>query len=207
MIRMVEAHDRLQRAAAEMNTLRFRTINSNVDGLSQGLSQIPGGDGDESPIGNRRKRSRGGETPVTMRSSLSVDMTPVEVRSALKVRSIGKERGAVKMNDGRDTMAQVDSAAAQASPKRRTRFDNLVTPLRETPLRLRSSKSVETPVVKDTPRIPLTILKNRLNVPTPSGSVTQDEEGEYVPLKKAVTHGTQFTDLIVDEDGFSQFDI
>ena len=68
---MVQAHDRLQRAAAEMNTLRLSTTrsfldNSEVDILSQQLSQIPAdlSSGKSpvviSPIVHRSKRSRTG---------------------------------------------------------------------------------------------------------------------------------------------------
>jgi hypothetical protein len=209
---MVEAHDRLQRAAAEMNNLRFRTIAGDVDGLSQALSQIPFGDVEDSPVGNKRKRSRGGETPIRMRSSLSIDdMTPAGAGSTRKIKSVDNERREVMTgsNDA-ENAALVTCGGEQTIPSKRgySRIQSLDTPLRETPLRARRSRSVETPVVKDTPRIPLSILRNRLNVPIPSGSVTQDEEeGEYVPLKKGVIHGTQFTDLIVDEDGFSQFDV
>jgi len=70
---MVEAHDRLQRAAAEMNTLRFSTRRnlSDVDLLSQQLSEIPadlsGSPVVSSPVSHRSKRSRLGETPATRR--------------------------------------------------------------------------------------------------------------------------------------------
>lgn len=209
MIRMVEAHDRLQRAAAEMNTLRFRSIVSDVDGLSQGLSQVPIEDVEESPMGNSRKRSRGGETPLRMRSCLSGDRTPLGLENALKVRSVEpKERQDITMGIATETPRRIECAGGQMSPKMDLANENLDTPLRETPLRLRSSKSMQRQVVKDTPRLPLSTLPNRLNVPIPSSSITQDEEDdEYVPLKKGATHGTQFTDLIVDGDGFSQFGI
>ena len=78
MLQMVEAHDRLQRAAAEMNTLRFSTRrnlldNPDVDMLSQQLSQIPAdlscGQSPvvSSPVSHRSKRSRVSNTPVTRR--------------------------------------------------------------------------------------------------------------------------------------------
>jgi hypothetical protein len=41
------------------------------------------------------------------------------------------------------------------------------------------------------------------------GSVTQSQEGDeerHVPLKSGIT-GSEYGDLFVDEDGFSQFDI
>ena len=70
-------------------------------------------------------------------------------------------------------------------------------------------------------RIPLTALKNTGNA-TPvapksgkkevefASSVTQDEEVERrqrSPLKSAVPIGSEYGDLIPDEDGFSEFDI
>lgn len=75
---MVGAHDRLQRVAAEMNSLRFSTArdllnHSDVDILSQQLSQIPanlsGGQSSiiSSPVSHRSKRCRVGDTPLTRR--------------------------------------------------------------------------------------------------------------------------------------------
>ena len=146
---MVEAHERLQRAAAEMNTLRFSTTrnllnNPDIDMLSQQLSQIPAdlscGQSPliSSPVSHRSKRSRVGDTPLTRRLQ----------------------------------------------------------------------------------RVPLTALKNRVNV-VPialeqgkkdvqySGSMTQDEEDEarLSPVKKKIVIGSEYGDLITDEEGFSQFDI
>ena len=148
---MVEAHDRLQRAAAEMNTLRFSTTrsllsNKDVDMLSQQLSQIPADLSEgppespvvSSPVSHRSKRSRLGETPVSRR--------------------------------------------------------------------LQS--------------IPLAVLKNSVNItPAPSepgkevefaSSVTQDEEVQRrlsSPLKNMVPIGSEYGNLISDEEGFSEFDI
>jgi hypothetical protein len=74
---MVQAHDRLQRAAAEMNTLRFSTTrslsNADIESLSQQLSQIPADlSGGQSPVASspaphRAKRSRIGDTPLARR--------------------------------------------------------------------------------------------------------------------------------------------
>jgi hypothetical protein len=149
MLRMVEAHDRLQRAAAEMNTLRFSTTrnlleNPDIDMLSQQLSQIPANLSCaqspiiSSPVSHRSKRSRVGDTPLTRTQQ----------------------------------------------------------------------------------RVPLTMLKNRVNV-VPialerekknvqySGSMTQDEEDEVreSPIKRATMIGSEYGDLIPDEEGFSQFDM
>lgn len=204
---MVEAHGRLQRAAAEMNTLRFKTIESDVDGLSQALSQLPTGDVEESPVANRKKRSRGGETPARMRSSLNLGDTP-GLGNVVRSKSVDTPRRDVMRSDDREVLPRVKSVGETAE-RGDVQIQSLDTPMRETSLRTRNAKPrLQTPVVKDTPRIPLSSLSNRFNVVIPSGSVTQDEEeGEYVPLKKGVTHGTQFTDLLLDEDGFSQFDI
>jgi hypothetical protein len=94
---MVEAHDRLQRAAAEMNTLRFSTRRnlSDVDLLSQQLSEIPadlsGSPLVSSPVSHRSKRSRLGETPATriQRTPLTtlknrVNRVPVTVQQTKK---------------------------------------------------------------------------------------------------------------------------
>lgn len=94
---MVEAHDRLQRAAAEMNTLRFSTRRnlSDVDLLSQQLSEIPadlsGSPVVSSPVSHRSKRSRLGETPMTkiQRTPLTTlknrgNLAPVAVQQTKK---------------------------------------------------------------------------------------------------------------------------
>jgi len=75
---MVEAHDRLQRAAADMNKLRFSTTNpflpNDMDLLSQQLSQNPGDiSGGQSlhtlwPIPYNAKRSCGDDSPFSRRS-------------------------------------------------------------------------------------------------------------------------------------------
>ena len=201
---MVEAHDRLQRAAAEMNTLRFKTIGSDVDGLSQALSQLAAGETEESPVGHRMKRRRG-ETPARMRSSLSIEETPTSEKPRSK--RVEPPCGAVTRSNEVEASVRVKKALPPA--KGELQIESLETPIQDRSLRTRSAKrGLLTPVVKDTPRIPLSSLRNRINMGIPSGSVTQDEEeGEYMPLKKGVTHGTQFTDLLGDEDGFSQFDI
>jgi hypothetical protein len=205
MIRMVEAHDRLQRAAAEMNTLRFKTIESDVDGLSQALSQLPAGEMEESPVAHKRKRSRGAETPARTRSSFTVRFTPEQ--EMVRSKSVGNPLGVVT-SDGSEAAVRVDGEG-QTAEKGEMQIQSLDTPIRETSLRTRSAKrELQTPIVKDTPRIPLSSLRNRINMAVPSGSVTQDEEeAEYVPLKTGVTYGTQFTDLLADEDGYSQFGI
>lgn len=203
---MVEAHDRLQRAAAEMNTLRFKTIESDVDGLSQALSQLPAGEVEESPVAHKRKRSRGAETPARRRSSFAVRFTP-EQGIMVRSKSVGDPLGVVT-SDGSEAAVRVDREG-QIAEKGEMQIQSLDTPIRETSLRTRSARcGLQTPVVKDTPRIPLSSLRNRINMAVPSGSVTQDEEeAEYVPLKTGVTYGTQFTDLLADEDGYSQFGI
>lgn len=94
MIKMVEAHDRLQRAAAEMNTLRFSTRNfPDIDMLSQQLSQIPadlsGSPIVSSPVSHRSKRSRSGDTPLTRR--LRVPLTTLNNR--VNVVTSGIENG------------------------------------------------------------------------------------------------------------------
>jgi hypothetical protein len=86
---MVQAHDRLQRAAAEMNTIRFSTTrslsNADIESLSQQLSQIPADlSGRQSPVASspashRSKRSRIGDTPLARR----IQRTPL---TALKNR-------------------------------------------------------------------------------------------------------------------------
>ena len=147
MLRMVEAHDRLQRAAAEMNTLRFSTTrnllnNSDIDVLSQQLSQIP--------------------------ADLSCGQSPI-ISSPVSHRS-------------------------------------------------KRSRVSDTPLTRGLQRVPLTALKNRVNiVPIAreqaeqdvrcSVSMTQDEEDEVrqSPVKRAI--GSEYGDLIPDEEGFSQFDI
>lgn len=201
---MVEAHDRLQRAAAEMNSLRFKTIGSDVDGLSQALSQLAAGETEESPVGHRTKRRRG-ETTARTRSSLSIEETPTSEKTRSK--SVETPRGAVMRSHEAEASVWVEKELPPA--KGELQIQSLETPIRDKSLRTRSAKrGLQTPVVKDTPRIPLSSLRSRINMAIPSGSVTQDEEeGEYMPLKKGVTHGTQFTDLLGDEDGFSQFDI
>lgn len=146
MLRMVEAHDRLQRAAAEMNTLRFSTTknlfdNPDIETLSQQLSQIPAdlscGQSPiiSSPVLHRSKRSRVSDTPSTRRLPLT----------ALKNRA------------------------------------NI---------------------------IPIALEQSRKDVQNP-GSMTQDEEDEIrqSPIKKAIVIGSEYGDLIPDDEGFSQFDI
>lgn len=99
---MVEAHDRLQRAAAEMNTLRFSTRRnlSDVDLLSQQLSEIPadfsGSPVVSSPVSHRSKRSRLGETPMTkiQRTPLTTlksrgNLVPVAVQQTKDVEYSG----------------------------------------------------------------------------------------------------------------------
>jgi len=152
MLKMVEAHDRLQRAAAEMNTLRFSTTrsllsNPDVDMLSQQFSQIPadlsGGQVQSpvvsSPVPHRSKRSRVGETPVSRR----LQRIPL---------------GAL-MNNGNNPPMEPELG----------------------------KKEVEF-----------------------ASSVTQDEEvdrGHSSPLKATIAIGSEYGDLIPDEDGFSEFDI
>lgn len=152
MLKMVEAHDRLQRAAAEMNTLRFSTTrsilsNPDVDMLSQQFSQIP------ADLSGGQMQSPLGSSPVSHRS--------------------------------------------------------------------KRSRLGETPVSRMLQRIPLTALKNNGNtapIEPKSGkkevefasSVTQDEEADRrhsSPLKSAVAIGSEYGDLIPDEEGFSEFDI
>jgi hypothetical protein len=146
---MVDAHDRLQRAAAEMNTLRTRSFLANSDptSLSQQFSQLPGDMAEQSdivssPVFHRSKRSRVSETPLRRSQRLPLaalknqtNISPIKVSPAK-----GKE---VKM--GEEIM----------------------------------------------------------------GSVTQSQEGDeekHVPLKSGIV-GSEYGDLFVDEDGFSQFDI
>ena len=74
---MVQAHDRLQHVAAEMNALRLSTTrnllsSADMDSLSQQLSQIPGDlTGGQppvvSPLPHRSKRTRVGDTPLAQR--------------------------------------------------------------------------------------------------------------------------------------------
>jgi hypothetical protein len=201
---MVEAHDRLQRAAAEMNTLRFKTIGSDVDGLSQALSQLAAGETEESPVGHRMKRRRT-ETPARMRGSLSIEETPTSEKT--RSNSVETPGGVVTRSNEAEGSVRVQKALPPANGE--LQIQSLETPIQDRSQRTRSAKrGLQTPVVKDTPRIPLSSLRNRINMAIPRGSITQDEEeGEYMPLKKGVTHGTQFTDLLGDEDGFSQFDI
>jgi hypothetical protein len=151
MLSMVEAHDRLQRAAAEMNALRTRNFLANPDiaSLSQQLSQLPTdtaeqSDAASSPVSHRSKRSRVGETPLRRRSQ----RVPL------------------------------------SSLKNRTN----VSPIKETPLKGKVGKRVDEECM---------------------GSVTQSQEGvedRHVPLKSGIVD-SEYGDLIVDEDGFSQFDI
>src|SRR5277367_700172 len=151
MLKMVEAHDRLQRAAAEMNTLRFSTTrsflnNPDIDMLSQQFSQIP------------------------------ADLSGGQVQS----------------------------------------------PIVSSPVSHRSKRSrLETPVSRRLQRIPFAAVKNSGNAtpvaPKPgkkevdfASSVTQDEEVDRRQsslLKSAVPIGSEYGDLIPDEEGFSEFDI
>jgi len=103
MLKMVEAHARLQQAAAEMNRLRLsttRNLLSAADGdlLSQQLSQIAADLVDEgslevsSPVSHRSKRSRQEETPArkSPRAPLSAlrnqeNVTPLTMRKQVKM--------------------------------------------------------------------------------------------------------------------------
>jgi len=100
----MEAQDRLQRAVAEMNTLRIATRNVldnvDVDSLSQQLSQIPGDlsggqqqHGMSSPVGHRAKRSRITETPSSLRLQ-RIPLAPMDSRTNMtpaKQQSSGKK--------------------------------------------------------------------------------------------------------------------
>jgi hypothetical protein len=142
---MAKAHERLQLAAAEMNTLRISAtrnlLNSDIDSLSQQLSQIPADLSGQSPvvsspIPHRSKRSRLGDTPLRSRAH-RVAFTPLK-------------------NGGNVTFV---------TPKSAKKNDGL------------------------------------------SGSITQDEEDENVLPKKGSAVDTEYGDLILDDGGFSQFDI
>jgi hypothetical protein len=150
MLKMVDAHDRLQRAAAEMNTLRARSFLANSDpaSLSQQFSQLVPPDIAEqsdiasSPVSHRSKRSRISETPLRRRS--------------------------------------------QRLPLSALKNQTNISPIKVSPTKGKDLKMGEE------------IL----------GSVTQSQEGDerHVPLKSGIT-GSEYGDLFVDEDGFSQFDI
>ena len=106
---MVEAHDRLQRAAAEMNTLRTRSFlnDSDVEMLSQQLSQIPanfsGTQSVVSPtVAHRSKRSRAADTTCTRTTPLSplknrVNVTPASLKHEKRIREISSS---VTRDDG-----------------------------------------------------------------------------------------------------------
>lgn len=106
---MVEAHDLLQRAAAEMNTLRTRSFlnNSDVEMLSQQLSQIPADFSSAqsvvSPsVAHRSKRSRVADTTGTRTAPLSplknqVNVTPTSLKPEKRVREISSS---VTRDDG-----------------------------------------------------------------------------------------------------------
>jgi hypothetical protein len=102
MLKMVQAHDRLQRAAAEMNTLRLSTTkhlsNLDIESLSQQLSQIPadlsGNSRVESPAAHRSKRSRVSDTPLARRIQRT-PLTTLRSRSNITPMSVkpGKQTG------------------------------------------------------------------------------------------------------------------
>lgn len=106
-LKMVEAHDRLQRAAAEMNNLRLSTTknllsNTDIECLSQQLSQIPadlsGGQSStmSSPASHRKKRSRVSDTPLARRIQRTpltalknqFNVTPMTVKGGKKVQGL-----------------------------------------------------------------------------------------------------------------------
>ena len=108
MLRMVEAHTRLQQAVSEMNSFRFTATKNihttDMDSLSQQLSQIPADllDGQSpvvpSPDLRRSKRVRVEETPlrrIQPRLPLSAlknrsNVTPAPAKSSVKLPP-GKE--------------------------------------------------------------------------------------------------------------------
>jgi hypothetical protein len=102
MLKMIEAHARVQQAAAEMNRLRLTTTRNlltaeDIDLLSQQLSQIPGDFVDHaspvvsSPVSHRSKRSRleysMRKTPRTPLSALknTDNATPQTISKQVKI--------------------------------------------------------------------------------------------------------------------------
>ena len=101
MLRMIEAHARVQQAAAEMNRLRFTATRNiltadDIDSLSQQLSQIPkdftdhGSPAVSSPVSHRSKRSRLAETPKlkTPRAPLSTVQNRINIVSTTARKSV-----------------------------------------------------------------------------------------------------------------------
>ena len=123
---MMEAQDRLQRALAEMNSLRIATRsvldNADIDSLSQQLSQIPGDlsgvhrSGISSPVGHRAKRSRLTETPSSLRLQ-RIPLAPMD--SQTNVTPAKPQSSENKLRSSSVTQDEEDEVPAAPSTKRR----------------------------------------------------------------------------------------
>ena len=118
LVKMAQFHDRLQRAAAEMNTLGFSTAllsRTEIDVLSQHLSQIPADlsgiqSSASSPQRRRSKRVRTDQLSTIQRTPL------VSLNSHSNVTPITIKSKRIKHISGSSTQDEEDEGHALAEP-------------------------------------------------------------------------------------------